>query len=61
MKRHTIILDGDNVRLRLNRNLGFSTEDRIENIRRVGHVAKLMTDANLIVIAVFISTFQLER
>ena len=45
MKHHTFILDGDNVRLGLNKDLGFTIADRIENIRRVGHVAKLITDA----------------
>ncbi len=61
MKRHTFILDGDNVRNGLNKDLGFTDADRIENIRRVGHVAKLMTDAGLIVIVAFISPFQSER
>ena len=60
-KRHTFILDGDNVRLGLNKDLGFTSADRIENIRRVGHVAKLMTDAGLIVIVAFISPFRSER
>lgn len=57
----TILLDGDNVRHGLNRDLGFSEADRIENIRRVGEVAKLMTDAGLIVITAFISPFTAER
>ena len=61
MKRHTFILDGDNVRLGLNKDLGFTNTDRIENIRRVGQVAKLMTDAGLIVIVAFISPFRSER
>lgn len=61
IKRHTFILDGDNVRLGLNKDLGFTSTDRIENIRRVGHVAKLMTDAGLIVIVAFISPFRSER
>ena len=61
MKYHAFILDGDNVRLGLNKDLGFTDKDRIENIRRVGHVAKLMADAGLIVIVAFISPFQLER
>ena len=61
IKRHTFILDGDNVRLGLNKDLGFTNTDRIENIRRVGQVAKLMTDAGLIVIVAFISPFQSER
>lgn len=54
-------LDGDNVRLGLNANLGFSPEDRRENIRRIGEVAKLFTDAGLIVIASFISPYQRDR
>ena len=58
---HTFILDGDNVRHGLNKDLGFKEVDRIENIRRVGEVAKLMTDAGLIVITAFISPFRLER
>jgi bifunctional enzyme CysN/CysC len=59
--RHTFLLDGDNIRHGLNRDLGFSEEDRIENIRRVGEVAKLMADAGLIVITAFISPFRAER
>jgi len=55
MNRHTFLLDGDNVRHGLNRDLGFTETDRIENIRRVGEVAKLMTDAGLIVLTAFIS------
>lgn len=58
---HTYLLDGDNVRHGLNRDLGFSAEDRIENIRRVAEVAKLMVDAGLIVIVSFISPFRAER
>jgi bifunctional enzyme CysN/CysC len=58
---HTFILDGDNVRHGLNRNLGFTDEDRVENIRRVAEVAKLMTDAGLIVLVSFISPFRAER
>jgi bifunctional enzyme CysN/CysC len=61
MNRHTFILDGDNVRHGLNKDLGFSEADRVENIRRVGEVAKLMCDAGLIVIAAFISPFRSER
>ncbi len=61
MNRHTILLDGDNVRHRLNKDLGFTDADRIENIRRVGEVARLMTDAGLIVITAFISPFRSER
>jgi len=59
--RHTFLLDGDNVRLGLNRDLGFTDTDRIENIRRIGEVAKLMTDAGLIVLTAFISPFRAER
>lgn len=58
---HTYVLDGDNVRLGLNSDLGFSDRDRNENIRRVGEVAKLMLDAGLIVLAAFISPFREER
>jgi len=61
MNRHTFLLDGDNVRHGLNRDLGFTDADRVENIRRVGEVARLMTDAGLIVIAAFISPFRAER
>ena len=61
MNRHTFILDGDNVRQGLNKDLGFTDVDRVENIRRVGHVAKLMTDAGLLVIVAFISPFRSER
>jgi bifunctional enzyme CysN/CysC len=59
--RHSFLLDGDNVRHGLNRDLGFTEPDRIENIRRVGEVAKLMTDAGLIVLTAFISPFRAER
>jgi bifunctional enzyme CysN/CysC len=59
--RHTYLLDGDNVRHGLNKDLGFTDADRVENIRRVGEVAKLMVDAGLIVIASFISPFRSER
>ena len=61
MNRHTFLLDGDNVRHGLNKDLGFTDADRVENIRRVGEVAKLMTDAGLIVITAFISPFREER
>jgi bifunctional enzyme CysN/CysC len=61
MNRHTFLLDGDNVRHGLNKDLGFTEADRIENIRRVGEVAKLMTDAGLIVLTAFISPFRVER
>jgi bifunctional enzyme CysN/CysC len=59
--RHTYILDGDNVRHGLNKDLGFTDEDRVENIRRVAEVAKLMVDAGLIVLVSFISPFRAER
>lgn len=61
MNRHTFLLDGDNVRHGLNKDLGFTEADRVENIRRVGEVAKLMTDAGLIVLTAFISPFRAER
>jgi bifunctional enzyme CysN/CysC len=61
MGHHTFLLDGDNVRHGLNRDLGFTDEDRVENIRRVGEVAKLMVDAGLIVLVSFISPFRSER
>jgi bifunctional enzyme CysN/CysC len=59
--RHTMLLDGDNVRHGLNRDLGFTDADRVENVRRVGEVAKLMAEAGLIVICSFISPFRAER
>ena len=59
--RHTYVLDGDNVRHGLNRDLGFTDADRVENIRRVAEVARLMVDAGLIVIVAFISPFRAER
>jgi bifunctional enzyme CysN/CysC len=59
--RHSFLLDGDNVRHGLNKDLGFTDTDRVENIRRVGEVAKLMADAGLIVITAFISPFRAER
>jgi bifunctional enzyme CysN/CysC len=58
---HTYLLDGDNVRSSLNRDLGFTDADRVENIRRVAEVAKLMLDAGLVVIASFISPFAADR
>ena len=61
MEMHTYILDGDNVRHGLNRDLGFTETDRIENIRRVSEVAKLMVDAGLIVLVTFISPFIKDR
>ena len=59
--RHTYLLDGDNVRRGLNRDLGFTDADRVENIRRVAEVARLMVDAGLIVLVSFISPFRAER
>ncbi|MDG1008301.1 MAG: sulfate adenylyltransferase subunit CysN [Alphaproteobacteria bacterium] len=59
--KHTFLLDGDNVRHGLNKDLGFTDADRIENIRRIGEVAKLMSDAGLIVLTAFISPFRAER
>jgi bifunctional enzyme CysN/CysC len=59
--RHTYLLDGDNVRHGLNKDLGFTAQDRVENIRRVAEVAKLMVDAGLIVLVSFISPFRAER
>jgi bifunctional enzyme CysN/CysC len=61
MNRHTFLLDGDNVRHGLNRDLGFTDADRVENVRRIGEVARLMTDAGVIVITAFISPFRAER
>jgi bifunctional enzyme CysN/CysC len=58
---HTYLLDGDNVRQGLNHDLGFSDQDRVENLRRVGEVAKLMTEAGLIVLVSFISPFAADR
>ena len=59
--KHSFLLDGDNVRHGLNKDLGFTDADRVENIRRIGEVARLMTDAGLIVLAAFISPFRAER
>ena len=61
MGRHTYLLDGDNVRHGLNRDLGFGDADRIENIRRIGEVSRLMVDAGLIVLSAFISPFKSDR
>jgi adenylylsulfate kinase len=61
LNKHTYLLDGDNIRMGLNKGLGFSDEDRIENIRRIGEVAKLFVDAGTIVLTAFISPFQKER
>ena len=61
LKKHTYLLDGDNIRMGLNKGLGFSDEDRIENIRRIGEVAKLFVDSGTIVLSAFISPFQEDR
>ncbi|PHS36189.1 MAG: adenylyl-sulfate kinase [Sulfurovum sp.] len=61
LNRHTYLLDGDNIRRGLNKELGFSDADRVENIRRIGEVSKLFVDAGLIVLTAFISPFQKER
>lgn len=59
--KHTMLLDGDNIRMGLNSDLGFTKEDRVENIRRIAEVAKLMNDAGLIVLVAFISPFEADR
>jgi adenylylsulfate kinase len=59
--KHTYLLDGDNVRMGLNRDLGFSDTDRVENIRRIGEVGKLFVDSGLIVLSAFISPFRSDR
>ena len=61
LRAHTYLLDGDNIRSGLNRDLGFSLEDRTENIRRIGEVAKLLHDAGLIVLTAFISPLRADR
>lgn len=61
MGKHTYLLDGDNIRMGLNKNLGFSPEDRTENIRRIGEVAKLFADAGLITSTAFISPYRADR
>ncbi len=61
LQKHTYLLDGDNIRMGLNKGLTFSDEDRIENIRRIGEVSKLFVDAGTIVLTAFISPFQKER
>ncbi len=61
LKKHTYLLDGDNIRMGLNKGLTFSDEDRVENIRRIGEVAKLFVDAGTILLTAFISPFQKER
>ena len=58
---HTYLLDGDNIRMGLNKGLGFSEEDRIENIRRIGEVCKLFADSGLIVLSAFVSPFAKDR
>src|SRR5580692_8605250 len=60
-KKHAYRLDGDNIRMGLNKNLGFSAEDRAENIRRIGEVAKLFADAGVIAITSFISPYKKDR
>ena len=59
--RHSYLLDGDNIRMGLNKGLGFSDADRVENIRRIGEVAKLFVDAGLVAITAFISPFRADR
>lgn len=61
LKKHTYLLDGDNIRMGLNKGLGFSNEDRVENLRRIGEVSKLFVDSGTIVLTAFISPFQKER
>lgn len=61
LQKHTYLLDGDNVRMGLNKGLTFSDEDRVENIRRIGEVSKLFVDSGLIVLTAFISPFQADR
>lgn len=61
MGKHTFVLDGDNIRMGLNKNLGFSPEDRTENIRRIGEVSKLYTDAGILVMTAFISPYREDR
>ena len=61
LQKHTYLLDGDNIRMGLNKDLGFSDEDRVENIRRIAEVSKLFVDAGTIVLTAFISPFQSDR
>lgn len=61
MGKHTFVLDGDNIRMGLNKNLGFSPEDRTENIRRIGEVSKLYNDAGILVMTAFISPYREDR
>jgi adenylylsulfate kinase len=59
--KHSFVLDGDNIRMGLNKNLGFSAEDRAENIRRIGEVAKLFTESGTIALTAFISPYKVDR
>ncbi|MFW0884351.1 adenylyl-sulfate kinase [Candidatus Acidulodesulfobacterium sp. H_13] len=61
LKKHTYLLDGDNIRIGLNKGLTFSDEDRVENIRRIGEVSKFFIDAGIIVLTAFISPFKKDR
>jgi len=61
LKKHTYLLDGDNIRMGLNKGLTFSDKDRVENIRRIGEVAKLFVDSGCIVLSAFISPFKTDR
>ncbi|WP_428737623.1 adenylyl-sulfate kinase [Sulfurimonas sp.] len=61
LQKHTYLLDGDNIRMGLNHDLGFSDQDRVENIRRIGEVAKLFVDSGTIVLSAFISPFITDR
>lgn len=61
LRKHTYLLDGDNIRMGLNKGLTFSEEDRVENIRRIGEVSKLFVDAGVIVLTAFISPFMEDR
>lgn len=61
MGKHSFVLDGDNIRLGLNKNLTFSTEDRVENIRRIGEVAKLFASAGMLTLTAFISPYKADR
>src|SRR5690606_25320929 len=61
MGKHTMVLDGDNIRMGLNKNLGFSPEDRSENIRRIGEVGKLFVEAGIITTTAFISPYRADR
>jgi len=61
LQKHTYLLDGDNIRMGLNKGLGFSDEDRVENIRRIGEVSKLFVDAGIMALTAFISPFEKDR